>query len=53
MLLISLEETHGDQVAANSRVTAIFLNNDIMCDADTKGLYLNLALTNHSCAPNW
>jgi len=42
----------ADKVSANARETAIFLNNDISADEDTKCLYLSLALTNHSCAPN-
>lgn len=42
----------ADKVSANARETAIFLNNDIGADEDTKCLYLSLALTNHSCAPN-
>jgi len=42
----------ADKVSANARETAIFLNNDIGANEDTKCLYLSLALTNHSCAPN-
>lgn len=33
-------------------VTAIFYNNDISSEDDSKCLYLSLALLNHSCSPN-
>jgi len=39
-------------VAKTIEETAIFFNNDIKTEDNCKCLFLKLALTNHSCAPN-
>lgn len=42
----------ADAVRKYKNVTAIFYNNDISSEDDSKCLYLTLALLNHSCSPN-
>lgn len=42
----------AEAVSENIQEAAIFFNNDISTEDKAKCLFLQLALTNHSCAPN-
>merc|ERR1712083_462683 len=44
--------TAASAVSEHIQETAIFFNNDISTEDGAKCLFLQLALTNHSCAPN-
>jgi hypothetical protein len=46
------KQDKAKMVSKNIKETAIFFNNDIATEDGYKCLFPNLALTNHSCAPN-